>query len=56
MSAPSHHPNVTPDTEDVYPDPPDIIRLLDGIPGAFERAQLGLEIARRGEVVSMEDL
>jgi len=30
--------------------------LLDGIPGAFERAQLGLEQARSGQTVSLDEL
>ncbi len=30
--------------------------LLDAIPGAFERAQLGLEQARRGETVELDEL
>jgi hypothetical protein len=33
-----------------------IVELLDGIPGAFERAQLGLEQARSGRTVSLDDL
>ncbi len=31
-------------------------RILDGIPGAFERAQLGLQEAREGKTTSLEDL
>lgn len=31
-------------------------RILDGIPGAFERAQLGLQQAREGQTTSLEDL
>jgi hypothetical protein len=56
MRVPNHRPNVTPDAEDADPRPRDITGLLDEIPGAFERAQLGLETARRGETVSLEDL
>ena len=37
-------------------DPRHIGDLLDAVPGAFERAQLGLEQARRGETVSLDDL
>jgi hypothetical protein len=33
-----------------------IVELLDGIPGAFERAQLGLEQARSGETFALDDL
>lgn len=30
--------------------------LLDAIPGAFDRAQLGLEQARRGETIPLHEL
>jgi len=33
-----------------------VVELLDGIPGAFERAQLGLEQASSGQTVSLDDL
>jgi hypothetical protein len=33
-----------------------IAELLDGIPGAFERAQLGLEQARSGQTVALDEL
>lgn len=33
-----------------------VVELLDGIPGAFERAQLGLEQAKSGHTVSLDDL
>jgi hypothetical protein len=33
-----------------------IVELLDGIPGAFERAQLGLEQARAGETIAVDEL
>jgi hypothetical protein len=33
-----------------------IVELLDGIPGAFERAQLGLEQARSGQTIALDDL
>jgi len=42
--------------EDADPDARDITSLLDGIPGAFERAQLGLQGVRRGETIPLEDL
>lgn len=42
--------------EDADPDARDVATLLDGVPGAYERAQLGLEQARRGETISLEDL
>jgi hypothetical protein len=31
-------------------------RILEGIAGAFERAQLGLEQARTGETVALDEL
>ena len=31
-------------------------RILDGIDGAYERAQLGLEQARAGRTTSLDDL
>jgi hypothetical protein len=33
-----------------------VVELLDGIPGAYERAQLGLEQARSGQTVSLDEL
>lgn len=33
-----------------------VVELLDGIPRAFERAQLGLEQAKSGRTVSLDDL
>jgi hypothetical protein len=42
--------------EDVDPDARDVAALLDGIPRAYERAQLGLEQAHRGETIALEDL
>ena len=36
------------------PNPATITALLDGIPGAFERAQEGLEQARRGEAIPLD--
>jgi hypothetical protein len=33
-----------------------IVELLDGIPGAFERAQLGLEQARAGKTITVDEL
>ena len=37
-------------------DPRNVVDLLDGIPGAFERAREGLERARAGETVALDDL
>jgi hypothetical protein len=42
--------------EDADPDARDVAALLDGIPGAHERAQLGLERARAGETIPLDDL
>jgi len=33
-----------------------VVELLDGIPGAFERAQLGLEQARAGKTIAVDEL
>jgi hypothetical protein len=33
-----------------------VLKLLDGIPGALERAQLGLEQARAGKTISADKL
>jgi predicted transcriptional regulator len=33
-----------------------VVALLDAIPGAYERAQLGLEQAKAGETVPLADL
>jgi predicted transcriptional regulator len=33
-----------------------MVELLDGIPGALERARLGLEQARRGETIPLDEL
>jgi hypothetical protein len=38
------------------PDAANIVRLLDGIPGAYERTQEGIEQARRGEGISLDEL
>lgn len=42
--------------DEADPDARNVAALLDGIPGAFERAQLGLDRARRGETISLDDL
>jgi hypothetical protein len=34
----------------------DAVKLLDGIPGAFERAQLGLEQARAGDTRPLDEI
>jgi len=33
-----------------------VVELLDGIPGAHERAQLGLTQAKSGDTISLEEL
>jgi hypothetical protein len=38
------------------PDARHVAELLDGIPGAYERAQLGLEQARAGKSRPLDDL
>jgi hypothetical protein len=42
--------------DDADPDAHNIVELLDGLPGAYERAQLGLKQAQAGETVSLDDL
>lgn len=42
--------------DEADPDPRHIADLLDGIPGAFERARLGREQARSGLGTPLEDL
>lgn len=37
-------------------DPRNVVALLDGIPGAFDRAQLGLSQARAGRTVELDEL
>ena len=38
------------------PDPGNVTELLDGIPGAFERAEFGLAQVRAGEGRPLTDL
>jgi hypothetical protein len=33
-----------------------VVELLDGIPGAFERAELGLDQARSGQTIALDEL
>jgi hypothetical protein len=42
--------------DEADPDPDGIVELLDSIPGAYEHAQLGLEQARAGETISLDEL
>jgi hypothetical protein len=37
-------------------DPRNVVELLDGLPGAFERAQLGRRQADAGETIPLDDL
>jgi hypothetical protein len=39
-----------------HPDPRHVSDLLDGLPGALERAQQGLEDAKAGRTVTLGDL
>jgi hypothetical protein len=38
------------------PDPRNIVDLLDGMPGAYERAQLGLRQAKASQTVPLDEL
>jgi hypothetical protein len=42
--------------DEADPDPRDVVDLLDGIPGAYERALLGREQARAGKAIPLENL
>jgi hypothetical protein len=42
--------------EDTDPDARNVAMLLDGIPGAYERARAGLESGERGETIALDDL
>jgi hypothetical protein len=42
--------------DEADPEARHVVELLDGIDGAFERAQLGLEQARRGKTRPLDDL
>jgi hypothetical protein len=42
--------------DEAEPDPAHVIELLDGIPGAFERARVGLEEAKAGRTVALDDI
>jgi hypothetical protein len=42
--------------DDADPDPHTVVSLLDGIPGAHQRAQHGLEQARAGDTITLRDL
>jgi hypothetical protein len=42
--------------DEADPDSRNVVDLLDGIPGAYERAQLGLRQARAGRTISLDQL
>jgi hypothetical protein len=42
--------------DEADPDPRHVVELLDGIEGAYERAQLGIEQARRGRGIPLDEL
>jgi hypothetical protein len=42
--------------DDADPDARNVVALLDGIPGAYERAQIGLEQARTGQTLALDEL
>ena len=42
--------------EDADPDARNIVEVLDGIPGAYERAMRSLDRARAGETISLDEL
>jgi len=42
--------------DDSGADPRHVVALLDGIPGAFERAEQGLKQARAGRTIELDEL
>ena len=42
--------------DEADPDARNVVELLDGIPGALERARLGLEQARSGATIPLDKL
>lgn len=42
--------------DDADPDPRNVAELLDGIPGALKRAQLGRQQAHTGQTIPLDDL
>ena len=42
--------------DEADPDARNVVELLDGIPGALERARLGLEQAHAGQTVPLDEL
>jgi hypothetical protein len=42
--------------DDADPDARNVTELLDGLPGAYERAQRGLDQTRTGQTISLDEL
>lgn len=42
--------------DDTDPDAQNLVDLLDGIPAAFDRVQLGREQAHTGDTISLDEL
>jgi len=42
--------------DDADPDPANVVALLDGVDGAYQRAQLGLRQAAAGETIPLDGL
>lgn len=42
--------------DEADPDARNVTSMLDGIPGAYERAHLGLKRARNGETIALDEL
>jgi hypothetical protein len=42
--------------DEADPDARNVVDLLDAIPGAYERARLGVEQARSGETIPLAEL
>ena len=42
--------------DEAEPDPRHVAALLDGLPGAFERARQGLQDAKAGRTIGLDDL
>jgi hypothetical protein len=42
--------------EEADPDARNVVAVLEGIPGAYEHARVGLERARAGETIALDEL
>ena len=42
--------------DEADPDARNVVELLDGIPGAFERAQRGIRDAQAGQTIALDEL